>query len=85
MARVPTYKIRNRDTGETRIVNQCDYDSGYRTSHGRFKSVVCGGNWEIVTENHAGGEAGYQEAKEQLDQLVALELKRETNPIKATK
>jgi hypothetical protein len=80
MARVPTYKIRNLDNGETRIVNQCDYDSGYRTSHGRFKSVMCGGRWEIVTENHAGGDAGYQESKKQLDQMVALEKKNQANP-----
>lgn len=77
MAAVPTYKIRNRRTGQFRVVNQSDYHSEFRTGDGRFKSVLCGGDWEIVSENHAGGDAGYQESKKNLETLVNIEMKRE--------
>lgn len=77
MGACPTFKIKNRDTGETRIVNQSDYYSDFRTGCGRFKSVCMGGPWEIVSENHAGGDEGYQESKENLEMVAAIELKRQ--------
>lgn len=77
MAACPTMKVRNTRTKETCVVNQSDYYSQFRTGHGRFKSVFAGGEWEIVTENNAGGDAGFQASKDNLDMLVGLEMKRE--------
>ncbi len=82
MSAVPTYKIRNVKTGETRVVNQSSYHSDYRFGGSRFLSTYFGGDWEIVSENHRGGDDGFGKAKLNLDSIVAVDQMRESNPLR---
>lgn len=75
--KVPTFRIRNRVTGRITTVNQADYHSDFRTGHGRFTSVLSGGDWEIISENHAGGDEGYRLSKQNIDMMVGIEMNRE--------
>lgn len=66
-------------TGQKLVVDQAQYNTHY----GRFQSVAFGGDWEIVTENRAGGDQGYRESKAHHDLVAGLRWKRERNPLRA--
>lgn len=79
--KVPTFTIRNIVTGERRVVDQAKYHSDFVTGGNRFRSVALGGSWEIVNESNAGGDAGYQKSKENLNFIVGIDMKRERDRV----
>jgi hypothetical protein len=85
MSHCPTYRLKNVRTGEVVVANQSDYNSPFRTGTGRFQSVLLGGDWEIVSENHRGGDEGYRKSAENIDIMVGVEMKREKDNIGARK
>ena len=71
---INTFEIVNVITKQRMVINQVDYVGSM--------SFSCGGEWQIVSSNNAGGEEGDKEAQMGRNIVNNLHLKRKSDAIR---
>lgn len=73
----PTYMIEHSETKERVVVNAFDYIHGLT----KYLGLTRGGKWSIVREDHKGGRAGFEQAKQNTLVVANIRKKRRSEKI----